>query len=157
MEGKSNNKAALVIAAVVLVIGAGAAVYALGMSQPNASDEASTRESTESTSSEPDTSNTTESDDDATVGSTVIVFTDDGFNPSDYTSKLGEAVTVRNDSNMDLEFSSDDHPTHTENPELNLSKLAPGESATFTPAEAKTYSFHDHINAQYNGTLTVEE
>jgi len=87
---------------------------------------------------------------------TQVIFTDDGFNPSSYTSREGEAVTVRNDSSMELQFSSADHPTHQDTPEFNLPVLGPGESATFTPNGTGTFGFHDHINSQYTGTLTVE-
>jgi hypothetical protein len=34
--------------------------------------------------------------------------------------------------------------------------LAPGDSGTITPAGKGTYSFHDHINAEFTGTLIVE-
>jgi hypothetical protein len=103
--------------------------------------------------SETNTSPTT--GDEETKG-TVIVFTDDGFDPLKYVSKEGEAVTVRNDSSMDLQFSSADHPTHLEHPEFNMEVLSPGESGTFTPESIGTFEFHDHLNSQFTGTLTVE-
>ena len=87
---------------------------------------------------------------------TVIVFTDNGFENQEYTTKAGQAVEVKNNSSMQLQFSSDDHPTHTEQNELNLAVLAPGESASFTPTQAGEWGFHDHINAQFTGLLRVE-
>jgi hypothetical protein len=57
---------------------------------------------------------------------------------------------------MNLEFSSDDHPTHREHIEMNLDVLKPGESATFKPAGKGTYKFHDHLHAQYDGTLIIQ-
>ena len=153
---KSNStKIGLIVAALVVVLGIGAAVYALTMP----SDETDTNQTatetsqpTADTSEDPAAVDATEN----AVGSTVITFTDDGFDKSNYSAKAGEAVTVTNDSSMDVQFSSDDHPSHRENTELNMATLSPGESGTFTPPGAGSYDFHDHINDQFTGTLTVE-
>ena len=146
-EGKSTSKFIWIIVAVLLVLAVGGLAYAMNRNgtQDTVSDTPGTSETGGST-----TNNQTE------TGGTVIVFTDDGFNPLKYVSKEGEAVTVRNDSSTDLQFSSNDHPTHFENPEFNLATLAPGESATFTPEGTGTFEFHDHANSQFTGTLTVE-
>lgn len=87
----------------------------------------------------------------------TIIFTDDGFSSATYTVRKGEVVTVTNKSSMELQFSSDNHPTHTQEPELNMDVLAPGQSGTFTPTEVGTWTFHDHINSQFTGTLKVTE
>jgi hypothetical protein len=147
MQKQPGNRALWAVALVVVILGAGAAVYALTM-QP-AKEDTATNSSTSSTSSSAAAS-------DAKVGSTVIKFTDKGFDKSTYSSKAGEAVTVKNDSSMDLQFSSGPHPTHTEHPELNEGILRPGESAPFTPSGPGTYSFHDHLHDQYTGMLVVK-
>jgi plastocyanin len=88
---------------------------------------------------------------------TTIVFSNDGFKPDTYTVKVGQQVKVTNNSNQPLQFSSDDHPAHTDEAELNLPVLEPGKSATFTPTQVGTWGFHDHLDAQYTGTLEVVE
>jgi len=149
---KSASKAGLVVAAIVVLLGIGFAVYMVN-NDSGKKDTDSTQTTADSSAGTNDTTNTTEK---AVVGSTVITFTDEGFDKSTYTSKDGEAVTVKNESSMDLQFSSDDHPTHLEHQELNMDILGPGESGTFTPAGTGTYKFHDHINDQFGGTLVVQ-
>ena len=148
-EDKSTSKFVWVIVAVLLVLAVAGLAYAMTRGSGNkdtASDLPGT--STKNTS--------TGTNEQAKTGSTVIVFTDNGFDPMEYTSKAGEAVTVRNDSSMDLQFSSADHPTHLEHPELNMSTLPPGKTDTFTPEGTGTFGFHDHLHSEFTGTLTVE-
>lgn len=87
----------------------------------------------------------------------TIVFTDNGFSPRDYTAKAGQTILVINDSASDLQFSSDDHPTHRLHEEMNLRILAPGESASFTITKTGRLGFHDHIRDQFTGQITVSE
>jgi uncharacterized protein YxeA len=150
-NNKSSSRVGLIIAAVVVVLGIGLAVYALNNNSNKNSDNVQTKSTSSSK-----TSNTSDTTKKAVVGSTVITFTDKGFDKSTYTSKAGESVTVKNASSNDLQFSSGPHPTHTDHPELNMSVMGPGESGTFTPAGKGTYSFHDHIDEQFTGTLIVE-
>lgn len=93
----------------------------------------------------------------AQANAVVIVFNNDGFAQRSYTVKKGQTVTVKNDSTMSLQFSSDDHPAHRDNTELNMTTLAAGQSGVFTPNKIGTWGFHDHINSQFTGTLVVEE
>jgi plastocyanin len=147
---QKSSIASVVIAGVLILLGVGIAVAALGSS--NEKRGASTTASEESSSSQKQSGSTS-----GTVeGTTVIRFTDSGFDRASYTSKAGESVTVKNESSMDLEFSSDDHPTHREHAELNMKTLAPGESGTVTPATTGVFKFHDHIHDEYTGTLTVQ-
>lgn len=87
----------------------------------------------------------------------TIVFTDDGFTPMILTVKKGTVVTVKNNSSRSVQFSSDNHPSHTEDPEMNLGVLAPGENGTFTANTIGTHGFHDHIDDNITGTLVVTE
>lgn len=88
-------------------------------------------------------------------GKRLITFSDDGFDKSTYVFSQGP-VTVKNESSVNLQFSSDDHPSHRDHTELNMNVLGPGESGTFTPPGLGIYGFHDHINDQFEGTLTIE-
>ncbi len=153
MEPKPNRTIVVIatsVIAVVLVIAG--VLYAT-----------SRRNSTEQT--PPAHSQTTNTADQATnttnnevvASGATIVFTDNGFSPQNYTVKKGQAVTVKNTSSSDVQFSSDDHPAHTDDPELNMSVLKPGESGTFTPPRAGTHGFHDHLQDQFTGTLVVTD
>lgn len=100
------------------------------------------------------TDNSAGSQDGATL---TINFTDSGFEKTEYEVKRGAKVTVKNNSDMQLQFSSDDHPVHTDNPELNMTLLQPGESATLVPDTVGDWGVHDHLNPQYSTTLHVTE
>lgn len=150
---KSNKSWLVVLVLLLVVTGLGAAAYVL----LNGSDEGSNTNTTTSaqegasTPAVDDTADQTEAADLPT-----IVFTDDGFSQKEYRVPEGTAVRVDNRSSMDLQFSSDDHPTHKNDPELNMALLGAGESGTFNPPGKGTYGFHDHINDQFEGTLIVE-
>ena len=103
------------------------------------------------------TSNSTESENTSTdTANATITYTDDGFGPSTLTVKVGTKVTIKNDSSSDLEFSSDDHPTHTKDPEINTEAIGPGETTTITPTTKGTHGYHNHLNPSDTGTLVVQ-
>ncbi len=85
----------------------------------------------------------------------TITYTDSGFAEQAYTVATGGTVTVTNDSSQVLEFSSDDHPVHTDNPELNMEALQPGETGQFTPSQTGEWGFHNHLVSSHSGQLTV--
>ncbi len=85
----------------------------------------------------------------------TITYTDSGFSPDSYMVKAGGTVTVINKSSRDLEFSSDNHPTHTDETELNMDTLSPGKSGTFTVTKVGTWGFHNHLTPQDIGSLMV--
>lgn len=153
-QNNQSSKIGIILAIAVIVIGLGAGAFVL-MKKPSA-EEPSNSDSSSATKSDGNSSGQTANSSTDTTSGTVITFTDDGFDKAEYTSKAGQAVTVKNASSMNLQFSSDDHPTHRDHPELNEGVLAPGESAKFTPKGAGTYGFHDHLHDQYTGVLTVE-
>jgi plastocyanin len=86
----------------------------------------------------------------------TITFTGDGFTPAVTTVKAGDTVRVANKSSQPLNFDSDPHPTHTDEPELNVGAIGPGESGTFTVTKKGHWGFHDHLNPSLRGTLIVE-
>lgn len=87
----------------------------------------------------------------------TITYTDNGFTPPALTVKKGDMLRVVNQSPYELEFSSDDHPAHTDNPELNMSALQPGGSSTLLVTRTGTWGFHNHLKPDHDGTLTVTE
>lgn len=92
-----------------------------------------------------------------TAESPTITYTDEGFEPATLTVKTGTVIRVVNNASSELVFSSGSHPTHLEDPELNMSSLQPGEGGTVTAKTVGTHSFHDHFNAGKSGTLIVTE
>ena len=139
------NKTGIAIALIaVLVIGGG--VFILTQSSddaPNTSTTQSTNQSSPSSASEETPANT-------------IVYTDNGFNPETVQTTVGSTITVKNDSSRILQFSSDPHPEHTDEDELNLSSLAPGKSTTFSASRTGTFGFHNHLNEDHTGKLVVQ-
>lgn len=87
----------------------------------------------------------------------TIIYTDRGFSQNTYKVAAGGTVTVQNDSGRVLEFSSDNHPSHTKNPELNMDALQPGGTTQFTVQQSGSWGFHNHLQASHTGILTVEQ
>lgn len=87
----------------------------------------------------------------------TITFNGDSFEPNELTVKKGTVITVKNESSRDVQFSSNDHPAHRDNTEMNLKTLAPGESASYTATAVGEWGFHDHIDESKTGTITVTE
>ena len=86
----------------------------------------------------------------------TITFTDNGFASSVTTVKAGSTVLVVNKSSQLLDFDSDPHPEHTNEPELNAGDISPGKSKTFVVTKAGRWGFHDHLNPGFTGTLNVD-
>jgi plastocyanin len=88
---------------------------------------------------------------------TTITATNQGFMPAMLTVKKGTVLRIINNSDSPIEFSSDNHPSHRENPEMNMSPLEPGNEGTVTVTTVGEHGFHDHLNASHTGVLTVTE
>jgi plastocyanin len=86
----------------------------------------------------------------------TITYTNDGFSPSTITVSSGTTITIKNDSSKSLQFASNDHPTHTKNPELNGSTIDAGQSQTITVTQTGTNGYHNHLNPSDTGTIVVQ-
>lgn len=137
---------AVVVLAVVLTTG--------GSDNPSTPEQTTSNSSNTSDNSNDASQDATDNQEPAPESAT-IVYTSSGFSPASYEVAVGGSVTVRNDSDEDLDFASDNHPTHEENSELNAGEIAPGESKTFTVTTAGNWSFHNHHNSSHTGRLTV--
>lgn len=87
----------------------------------------------------------------------TITFTDNGFEPRVLTVKKDTVITVKNESSRSVQFSSDDHPAHRDNTEMNLGVLSPGESDSYAATTVGEWGYHDHLNESKTGTITVTE
>src|SRR5688500_14295423 len=103
------TKTVIIIVVLAAVIGAALVIFLPNKSSaPGSSTNSSTSNSNDSssTSEEP-------------VAAT-ITYDGDRFSASRTTVKSGDRVKVVNNSNNGLQFSSDPHPTHTDNSDLNV-------------------------------------
>lgn len=91
-----------------------------------------------------------------TAPAVVITYTNDGFSTKTITAKVGDVVEVNNQSSQSLQFSSDPHPAHTTNRELNQATISAGAKQTFTVTKKGKFGFHNHLDSRQSGTLTVE-
>ena len=150
------NKVVIAIVVALAVIGGGA-LFIVGSNENK-------QTPTPTTSSQATTSSTAPADETAAMQPTdstaepaaTITITDDGYSPKTITVKQGSVVKVVNNSSQKSMFSSDPHPSHTKNDELNQNTIEPGQSQTFKVTRTGTYGFHDHLQSRYEGTLIVE-
>lgn len=91
-----------------------------------------------------------------TAPAIVIAYTNDGFSSKTVTAKVGDVIEVNNQSSQSLQFSSDLHPVHTVNRELNQATISAGAKQTFTVTKKGTFGFHNHLDSRQTGTLIVE-
>jgi len=157
------------IAIIVIVLAlAGGGIFALNHKStpktpaPTTTSDTSTTttQSTSTDSTTPDQTNTsttqTTTTTDTTTSSTTISYDGSSFSPSTVTVKAGSSIIVKNASSSSLDFDSDPHPTHTDNPELNIGNISPGKSVTITVNKKGTWGYHNHLNSSQHGTLVVQ-
>ncbi len=97
-----------------------------------------------------------ESSQNQTTAQGVITYNNGVFTPSSLTVKSGAVITIKNASSDVLEFNSSVHPTHSDNPDLNVGTVGSGGNKTFTVTQKGTFSYHNHLVASETGTITVE-
>ena len=141
------KRPALVLAFVVIVAIGALFIFTKKASTPSSQVGITSDESSKNTpSSEPTTNPPVAS----------ITYADDGFSPETITVKVGDKIAVNNHSSRILQFSSNPHPIHTQNKELNQDSIPAGGSLTFTVKERGTFGYHDHFNSNRIGTIVVE-
>jgi hypothetical protein len=72
------------------------------------------------------------------------------------TVNSGGQLTVKNTSSKPMQFDSDPHPIHTDDPELNIGPIAPGASATVTLTKKGTFGVHNHLDPTQKATITIK-
>lgn len=140
------NKKLIIALVVIVVLGGG--VWAYFATRPNASAPQATEPSSETENQPSDTESETAAE---------IVYTDDGFSPKTLTVKAETNVRVVNQSSGPLQLSSDDHPTHTKHPELNMSTIAAGSEGALEVKTVGTWGYHNHQKSSDKGTIVVTE
>ncbi len=150
-----KKSSVIVVIIVVVVLAAGA--FALTKNKDKTSDANTEAPTTSQTASNTNQTQNTEQQAAGTeTDGTTITYSNDGFSPSTLTVKSGTTVTIKNSSSKVLQFDSNPHPDHTDNPELNVGTVSPGKSATFTVTKTGSHGYHNHLNTSDTGTLVVE-
>jgi|CXWL01.1.fsa_nt_gi plastocyanin len=89
----------------------------------------------------------------------VVKFTKDGkFEPAHVAVHTGGKITWVNESNQSVWPASNPHPVHTDYTASAFDAkraLKPGESWTFTFAEAGVWSYHNHLQPGVQGDVQV--
>jgi plastocyanin len=86
----------------------------------------------------------------------TISYTDSGFEPANQDVVAGQTVRFVNNSSVSMWVASDDHPTHTDYPEFDSKQgVGPGETYDFTFEEVGKWGYHDHLNDEFKGSITV--
>jgi len=129
------SKKVLIAVAVLAVLGAAIGLYFV--TRPNASAPGSTATNNGSVADE-------------------IVYTDNGFQPNVLKVKADTAIRVVNQSSSPLQFSSEDHPTHLKDTELNMGVIQPGGEGSLKVTKTGTHGYHNHLKPNDKGTLEVE-
>ncbi len=146
------SKVAIVI--IVLLLGVGVIVLA----RPNKADDASTNNTQSSAPASDDNNNADTSDSaDNDQGSVqTVIYDQNGFSPEMLTSKAGEKITFENKSSEEIQVSSDPHPEHTENPELNVGTIEPGASKSVTLTTKGSFGVHNHFSPDKKTKVVVQ-
>ena len=152
MEERNTSKGLLIGSVIAILAVAGLVVFVLSSQQTKAPNSADNQAKTPTGSAERDNEVAPNPSERMT-----ITFRDKGFEPSELTVKKGTVITVKNESSRNVQFSSDDHPAHRDNTEMNMDTLAPGESSSYTATVAGEWGYHDHIDESKTGTITVTE
>lgn len=88
--------------------------------------------------------------------SVTIKMTKDGFVPKEMSLDTNSSVVFENADSADHWPASDIHPTHTIYPEFDPKRpITPGISWTFNPKRSGQFSYHDHLNPEDKGVLSV--
>lgn len=86
----------------------------------------------------------------------TVTFNGTSFTPATVTIKSGQSVAFRNSSTREIQVDSNPHPFHTDNAELNIGSIPPGEVVTATLTKVGTWRYHNHLNSDQGGTVVVQ-
>jgi len=94
----------------------------------------------------------------ATKEATANTITFDGsqFTPASLTVASGTSLTVKNTSSTDVQMQSDPHPAHTDDTDLNVGLVSPGQTKTFTVTKKGSFGYHNHLDSSIQGKITIQ-
>ena len=90
------------------------------------------------------------------VSDTTVTVSANGFTPKTVTIRKGGRVIWVNSNAGKASVNSDNYPTNTLYPALNLGAFNSGSSVQLVFPSAGTYSYHNQFNPKQTGTVTVQ-
>jgi len=85
----------------------------------------------------------------------TITYTGTGFEPNTGTIQAHNTIRVRNRSTRLLKFMSNPYNKNTDELELNLGEIKPGDSKTFWISQKGVWGYHNALDPSETGTLTA--
>ena len=86
----------------------------------------------------------------------VVRYTNAGYEPKELTVPVGTVVQFVNASDKDMWVASNEHPGHTDLPTFDQFGLYPkGSTYLYTFDAIGTWGYHDHLNPEKEGEITI--
>jgi len=92
----------------------------------------------------------------AEAAAATITYTRDGFSPATTTVTAGQTVTFTNTSPAEVQVDSDPHPVHTDDTDLNVGAIAPGQSKTVVLTKKGSFGIHNHLKPSDTARITIQ-
>lgn len=86
----------------------------------------------------------------------TITYSDSGFSPATTTVKAGDTVAIKNTSSSVMQMDSDPHPVHTDDTDLNVGTVNPGETKTFVVTNKGSFGFHNHLAPSNTAKIVIQ-
>ncbi len=170
MKSQKGNIGIILLGFVLILVIVGGVVY-LNAQNSKKSDQTATLPPVNENQS-PNQNTQTPNSSGSAENTKTITYTDAGYTPSTITVKVGDTVTFQNNSSRPMWTASDMHPVHSAYPGSSVQKcgtaeqstifdactgIQPGQSWSFTFAEAGTWGFHNHLGPSDTGEIVVQE
>ena len=140
------RRLALILIAVVIVIGA-IVLFAGGKKSSN---------QTQNSPSPTANQGSDQSNAGTAQSAITVTYNSNGFSPSSSTVASGGKVTFTNNSASTIQVDSDPHPAHTDNTELNVGLISPGQSQSVTLTTKGHWGIHNHLDPGFTATIIVQ-
>lgn len=86
----------------------------------------------------------------------TITYDGSNFSPQLTTVKSGNTVKITNNSQQEISFNSNPHPVHTDDTDLNVGTVEPGQSKTFAVTKKGSFGYHNHLDPSQTGNITIQ-
>lgn len=138
------KRVGLIIGIIIILAIVGLALAHHGSNSPAASNQPSASSQPSSAAASPAQSAAT------------ITYDSNGFSPAMTTVKSGDSVTFVNKTSEEIQVDSDPHPVHTDDTDLNVGSIAPGQSKTVVLTKRGTFGFHNHLDPTDQARITIQ-
>lgn len=143
------------VTVLVLVIIAGAGLFFWSQIESGQQERPETTQQ-ETLTTEDEAGSAVDDESEEVQASHTVTYSDGNFSPAELNVSLGETVEFSNQTTGAFWVASDTHPSHTDYPEFDSGSIEPGGTYSFTFERAGTWGYHDHLNPQATGTISVE-